>query len=323
MACAPKNDGEEVPYAGLDTSLILAELASVSTPLEVVTEPSQERTELSTDQLSQSRNTAIVQAANRVAPAVVSISVLRTGRTRTTSMWESFFMPPQRRSAGFGSGVIVRSDGIVITNDHVIADAEQIRVTLPGGGDFDAELIGTDPLADIAVLVIEGKDLPVAPIGTVEGLMIGEWALAIGNPLGMQAADTEPTVTAGVISAVNRNIVPSAYGESQNSEGFYLGMIQTDASINPGNSGGPLVNAVGEVIGINTSIISRSGGSEGLGFAIPIDRALKITDDLLSLGEVQRAWVGLEVEPVEADAWGRTRGVRISRIAPGLSLIHI
>ncbi|HCK35306.1 MAG TPA: hypothetical protein DHW20_09075, partial [Gemmatimonadetes bacterium] len=90
-----------------------------------------------------------------------------------------------------------------------------------------------------------------------------------------------------------------------NSEGFYLGMIQTDASINPGNSGGPLVNAVGEVIGINTSIISRSGGSEGLGFAIPIDRALKITDDLLSLGEVQRAWVGLEVEPVEADAWGR------------------
>jgi len=317
MACAPKNDGDEVPYAGLDTSPILAELTSVSTPLEIVTEPNQERTEFSTYQLSQSRNTAIVQAAKRVAPSVVSISVIRTGRTRTTSMWENFFMPPQRRSAGFGSGVIVRSDGIVITNDHVIADAEQIRVTLPGGGDFDAELIGTDPLADIAVLVIEGKDLPVAPMGTVEGLMIGEWALAIGNPLGMQAADTEPTVTAGVISAVNRNIVPSAYGESENSEGFYFGMIQTDASINPGNSGGPLVNAIGEVIGINTSIISRSGGSEGLGFAIPIDRALKITDDLLSLGEVQRAWVGLEVEPVEADAWGRTRGVRISRIAPG------
>ena len=215
MACAPKNDGDEVPYAGLDTSPILAELTSVSTPLEIVTEPNQERTELSTYQLSQSRNTAIVQAAKRVAPSVVSISVIRTGRTRTTSMWENFFMPPQRRSAGFGSGVIVRSDGIVITNDHVIADAEQIRVTLPGGGDFDAELIGTDPLADIAVLVIEGKDLPVAPMGTVEGLMIGEWALAIGNPLGMQAADTEPTVTAGVISAVNRNIVPSAYGESE------------------------------------------------------------------------------------------------------------
>ena len=316
IACAPKNDGDEVPYVGLDTLPIVTELTSVPTQLEVVSEPNEEHAEFSTDQLSQSRNTAIVQAANRVAPAVVSISVIRTGRTRTTSMWESFFMPPQRRSAGFGSGVIVRSDGIVITNDHVIADADQIRVTLPGGGDFDAELIGTDPLADIAVLVIEGKDLPVAPIGTVEGLMIGEWALAIGNPLGIQAADTEPTVTAGVISAVNRNIVPSTYGESENSEGFYLGMIQTDASINPGNSGGPLVNAVGEVIGINTSIISRSGGSEGLGFAIPIDRALKITDDLLSLGEVQRAWVGLEVEPVEADAWGRTRGVR-------LSLIHI
>ena len=139
MACAPKNDGDEVPYASLDTSPILAELTSVSTPLEIVTEPNQERTELSTYQLSQSRNTAIVQAAKRVAPSVVSISVIRTGRTRTTSMWENFFMPPQRRSAGFGSGVIVRSDGIVITNDHVIADPEQIRVTHPGGGDFDSE----------------------------------------------------------------------------------------------------------------------------------------------------------------------------------------
>ena len=316
VGCAPGTDRDQAPDAGLDTPPLLAELTSVSAPLAVVTEPHQESTSRPTDELFQSRSTAIVRAANRVAPAVVSISVIRTRSTRATSMWESFFMPPQRRSAGFGSGVIVRSDGIVITNDHVIANAEQIRVTLPGGGDFDAELIGTDPLADIAVLAIEGENLPFSPLGTVEGLMIGEWAIAIGNPLGTQAADTEPTVTAGVISAVNRNIVPSAYRESANNGGLYLGMIQTDASINPGNSGGPLVNAAGEVIGINTSIISRSGGSEGLGFAIPIDRALKITDDLLRLGEVQRAWVGLEVEPVEADAWGRTRGVRIARVAP-------
>jgi serine protease Do len=208
--------------------------------------------------------------------------------------------------------VIVRSDGIILTNDHVITGAEQILVTLPGGREFDAELVGTDPVADIAVLRISGDDLPVAPVGTVDGLMIGEWALAIGNPLGNYAADAAPSVTAGVVSAVGRNIIPSA-----GDEGFYFGMIQTDASINPGNSGGPLVNAEGEVIGINASIISRSGGSEGLGFAIPIDRAMRIADDLVVFGEVRRAWVGLDVAPVEADAWGRTKGVRISRVAPG------
>ncbi|MEX2472164.1 MAG: trypsin-like peptidase domain-containing protein [Gemmatimonadota bacterium] len=266
------------------------------------------------DALDESRTTAIVRAADRVAPSVVSISVIRTQRVQARSAWESFFLPPnaQRRSAGFGSGVIVRPEGIVLTNDHVIRDASRIQVSLADGRDFEAELVGTDPVSDIAVLRIEGRDLPVAPIGTVAGLMIGEWAIAIGNPLGNYAADVEPTVTAGVVSAVNRNITPSSEGQ-----GFYFGMIQTDASINPGNSGGPLVNALGEIIGINASIISRSGGSEGLGFAIPIDRAMRIADDLVRFGEIRRAWVGLDVEPVEADAWGRTRGVRISRVAPG------
>ncbi len=264
--------------------------------------------------LDRERSTAIVEAANRVAPAVVSVNVLRTTRVRPRSMWESFFLPPgaQQRSAGFGSGVIVDSDGIVLTNDHVVANATRVMVTLADGRDLEAEVVGTDPIADVAVLRVDARDLPEAPIGTAEGLMIGEWAIAIGNPLGNYAADVEPTVTAGVVSATSRNIVPSSDGE-----GFYFGMIQTDASINPGNSGGPLVNALGEVIGINTSIISRSGGSEGLGFAIPIDRALRIVNDLLRFGEVRRAWVGIEVEPVEADAWGRTRGVRVSRVAPG------
>ncbi|MCH1570947.1 MAG: trypsin-like peptidase domain-containing protein [Longimicrobiales bacterium] len=223
-------------------------------------------------------------------------------------------LPPgaQQRSAGFGSGVIVDDSGIVITNDHVITGAAQIKVTLAGGRDLDATIIGTDPVADIAVLRIIGQDLPVAPLGTADGLMIGEWAIAIGNPLGNYVADSEPTVTAGVISAVDRNIAPSS-----EDEGFYFGMIQTDAAINPGNSGGALVNADGEVIGINASIISRSGGSEGLGFAIPIDRALQIANDFREYGEIRRAWVGIDVEPVEADAWGRTRGVRISRVAEG------
>jgi len=262
--------------------------------------------------LEESRATAIVRATARVAPAVVSVNVLRTEQIRPRSLWESLYLPPgaERRRAGFGSGVIVSEDGIVLTNDHVITGASEILVTLPGGRDVQAEIVGTDPVADIAVLRIAAEGLPVAPVGTVDGLLIGEWAIAIGNPLGNYVGDSEPTVTAGVISAVNRNIAPSS-----EDEGFYFGMIQTDAAINPGNSGGALVNASGEVIGINASIISRSGGSEGLGFAIPIDRALQIADDFQRFGEVRRAWVGLEVEPVEADPWGRTRGVRISRIA--------
>ncbi len=311
-ACAP--EGVELANAS-DSGASETPVASMSARTEAPTErqPQLRRSE-SSAQVEQSRTTAIVRAAERVGPAVVSVNVLRAQRARSRSPWESFFLPPGagRQSASFGSGVIVRSDGIILTNDHVITGAEQILVTLPGGREFDAELVGTDPVADIAVLRISGDDLPVAPVGTVDGLMIGEWALAIGNPLGNYAADAAPSVTAGVVSAVGRNIIPSA-----GDEGFYFGMIQTDASINPGNSGGPLVNAEGEVIGINASIISRSGGSEGLGFAIPIDRAMRIADDLVVFGEVRRAWVGLDVAPVEADAWGRTKGVRISRVAPG------
>lgn len=261
-----------------------------------------------------SRRTAIVEAARRVAPAVVSVSVISRETVRPQSLWESFFLPPggQRRAAGFGSGVIVRGDGVILTNDHVVRNAERIRVTLPDGRDFEAELVGTDQVADVAVLRIRGENLPVAPIGSAQGLLIGEWAVAIGNPFANYFSDAEPTVTAGVISAVGRNIV-----NSSEDRGFYLGMIQTDASINPGNSGGPLVNALGQVIGINASIFSRSGGSEGTGFAIPIERALRIADDLMAHGEVRRAWLGFDVEPVEADPWGRTRGVRVARVAPG------
>ncbi len=308
-ACAPEGprqagatEADDAPAPGS-----LASLAEA--PPQAVAPRSEESASVDT-----SRRTAIVQAASRVAPAVVNVSVISREAARPQSLWESFFMPPgaERRAMGFGSGVIVRRDGIILTNDHVVRTADQIKVTLPDGRDFPAELVGSDQVADIAVLRIRGENLPVAPIGTVEGLLIGEWAVAIGNPFANYFSDAEPTVTAGVVSAVGRNIVPSSQ-----EEGFYLGMIQTDASINPGNSGGPLVNAAGQVIGINASIFSRSGGSEGTGFAIPIDRALRIADDLLNHGEIRRAWIGVDVEPVEADAWGRTRGVRVSRVAPG------
>ncbi len=265
-------------------------------------------------QVEDSRANAIVRAAERVSPAVVSVNVLRTERVQARSLWESFFVPPgtTQRRAGLGSGFIIDDRGTILTNDHVVRGADRILVTLPDGRDLEARLVGTDAVSDVAVLQVDANGLPVAPLGTSRGLMIGEWAVAIGNPFGYLLSNPEPTVTAGVISAVNRHIVPS-----DEERGFYVGMIQTDASINPGNSGGPLVNALGQVVGVNSSIFSRSGGSEGLGFAIPIDRALRIADDLVRYGEVRRAWLGVEVEAAEGDVWGRSRGVVVSRVAPG------
>ena len=267
----------------------------------------------SSEGLAQSRNTAIVRAASRVSPAVVSVNVRRTQQVRRSAF--DFFdprTPRTRESAGLGSGFIVRDDGYVMTNEHVVRGANQIMITLRDGRDLPAQLVGSDDVTDLAVLKVEGSSFPVAPIGSSSDLMIGEWAVAIGNPLGYLFSNSEPTVTAGVISALDRHIVPS--GEDR---GVYLGMIQTDASINPGNSGGPLVNSLGEAIGVNSSIFSRSGGSEGLGFAIPIGRALKVAEDLIQYGEVKRAWLGVHVSPVEADAWGRTKGVLVSDVAPG------
>ncbi len=297
LACG----GGTSPQSGVDTLS-----AQVSAPAQ--------RTTVS-QEVEGSRSTAIVQAAQRVSPAVVSINVLRRQRIQPRSFFDAFYLPrgASRTVAGLGSGFVFDPAGLVLTNQHVVRDAERIMVTLPDGRDMEAELLGGDDLTDIAVLRLSsGHDLPVAPIGTSRGLMIGEWALAIGNPFGQLLSNAEPTVTAGVVSALGRHIVPD-----QDDPGFYLGMIQTDAAINPGNSGGPLVNALGEVVGVNTSIFSRSGGSEGLGFAIPIDRALRVASDLVRNGEVDRAWLGIDVQPVEADEWGRTRGVQIVSVAPG------
>ena len=267
-------------------------------------------------QIDESRRTAIVRAAERVGPSVVTINTIRTERVRPRSMWESFFLPPnaQRRVSGLGSGFVIDgSEGLIVTNHHVVEDADRVLVTFPDGRDFEGRVVGSDALVDIALVAIGSDEvLPEAPLGTSEGLLIGEWVVAIGNPFGYLLSNNEPSVTAGVVSALGRHIVPS--GES---EGFYLGMIQTDASINPGNSGGPLINALGQVVGVNSSIFSRSGGSEGLGFAIPIDRALRIARDLADDGTIERAWLGLDVDGVEADEWGRTRGVMISRVVGG------
>src|SRR5206468_11891018 len=214
---------------------------------------------------------------------------------------------------GYGSGFIVSSDGVVITNQHVTQGAEQIVVTTRDGRDFPAKVLGEDPLTDIAVLRVNGSDLPVAPLGQSTDLMIGEWVLAIGNPFAYLLGNSEPTVTAGVVSATGRNLLPS-----EGQAGIYVGMIQTDAAINPGNSGGPLANASGQVVGVNSNILTPSGGSVGIGFAIPIERAVRVADELRRYGHVRRPWAGLDVTGAEnLRDWKRSGGLRVSSVAEG------
>ena len=268
-------------------------------------------------QTDQSRRTALVAAAERVAPAVVSVNVVRRERVVPRTLWEQMMLPPgaQREIAGLGSGFIIRNDGLVMTNEHVVRDAGQVSVTFPDGREFDADVVGTDEVNDLAVVRLRmerGTSLPIAPLGDSDALMIGEWVVAIGNPFGFVLSNSEPTVTAGVVSALGRNITPT--GEQR---GYYLDMIQTDAAINPGNSGGALVNALGEVIGVNSSILSYGGGSEGLGFAIPINRARRIAFDLADDGRYRRAWIGASVEPVQREGMRRMQEVRIAEVVPG------
>ena len=265
--------------------------------------------------LAKTRQTAIVTAASRLAPAVVSVNVLRRERQLPQDPFEQFFTPrgAERVVEGYGSGFVISPDGVVITNQHVTQGAEQIVVTTRDGRDFPATIQGEDPLTDIAVLKVDGTALPTAPLGKSTDLMIGEWVVAVGNPFAYLLGNTEPTVTAGVVSAVGRNLLPS-----QGQSGIYVGMIQTDAPINPGNSGGPLANAVGEVVGVNSSIFTSSGGSVGIGFAIPIERALRVADELRRFGKVRRAWVGLDVAGAEdLRGWKRVGGLRVTQVAAG------
>ena len=278
--------------------------------------------------LSASRRTAIVAAAQRVSPAVVSVSVVSSRVVRTDpfggllhdEFFERFYPPMTYRQkvSGLGSGVIVDAKGIVITNEHVVRDAESITVTLPGGRQLPAKLLGQTSTYDLAVLKLDSPDLPVAPLGNSDGLVVGEWAIAIGNPFGYLLDDSQPTVTAGVVSATRRDIKSDATG---NGSGVYKEMIQTDAAINPGNSGGPLVNADGEVIGINTFIFTQGGGSLGIGFAIPINRARRILDEITRFGRVRAAWPGMQVQPVtpyiaQRLGYSDTRGMIVTRVDP-------
>ncbi|MBK8249189.1 MAG: trypsin-like peptidase domain-containing protein [Gemmatimonadetes bacterium] len=241
-----------------------------------------------TEQLNTSRRTAITEAVTRIAPAVVTVQTETVERV-PVDVFEQFFggRSGQQTQSGIGSGFIIRADGVIVTNEHVISGASKISVMLRDGTTYPARLLGADETNDLAVIKVDARNLPVAQLGNSDQLIMGEWAIAIGNPFGFVLGNTEPAVTTGVISATGRNLLGRSEGN-----GVYLGMIQTDASINPGNSGGPLVTATGEVIGVNSSIYTPSGGSIGLGFAIPINRARRIVDDLLEHGKVRRPWIG-------------------------------
>lgn len=262
------------------------------------------------------RYTPLVEAARQVTPAVVSITVLRTVRGGGIPSFEEFWnwsgIPRQRTVRGLGSGFAIDSDGYVLTNEHVVAGADSIVVTDAQGRVHEGVLVGADELTDIAVVKIPAGRVPPAPLGTSSDLMVGEPAIAIGNPFGYLLNNAEATVTSGVISGVGRDI------RADRGETLLADMVQTDASINPGNSGGPLVNADGRVIGVNSSIFSRSGGSEGLGFAIPIDRARRIADELREFGRIRRPYVGVDAVAVESDTilFSETRVRRVAPASP-------
>lgn len=264
--------------AVIETPQVYSQIVPAKTPLPV---PSND---------SKSVN-FIAQAVKKVGPAVVRIDASRELTSSLPSkLTQPFFRRffgeedssfPRRIERGTGSGFILSSDGRVITNAHVVEGSKTVKVTLKDGQTYEGEVIGLDPVTDVAVLKIEARDLPVVTIGKAESLTPGEWAIAIGNPLGL-----DNTVTVGIISAVGRS--SSQVGVPDKRVRF----IQTDAAINPGNSGGPLLNSKGEVIGINTAI---RADAQGLGFAIPIETAQRIADQLFAKGEADHPYLGVHM----------------------------
>ncbi len=275
--------------------------------------PSASRDTVRQQNLAGSRRTAIVEAAGRIGPSVVSLHIASRRQVAQRGPWDFFFVPRTSRQVveSYGTGFVLRADGIIVTNQHVVSGAETITVSLPDNTEVEGTLLGEDPTTDIAIVRISRTDLPVPPLGTSSDLMIGEWVIALGNPYTYLLGNTEPTVTAGVVSATGRNLLPT-----NDQPGLYLDMIQTDAAINPGNSGGPLANALGEVVGLASSIFTSGGGSIGLGFAIPIERVRRVADDIIRNGWVRRVWTGLDVAGATAMRdWKSQGGVTVTRVA--------
>lgn len=259
--------------------------------------------------------------ADKHGAAVVNISTVRSSdggdmrerlQGRLPDFLEDFmgdqlgdqFRMPQREARSLGSGFIIDADGYILTNYHVVAKADTITVQLRDRRELEAEIVGTDQQSDLALLKVDASDLPTVDIGSSEALQVGEWVVAIGAPFGF-----ENTVTAGIVSAKGRSL------PNEN----YVPFIQTDAAVNPGNSGGPLFNMDGEVIGVNSQIVSRSGGFNGLSFAVPIDMAMNVVDQLKEHGQVTRGWLGVMIQEVDRELaesfdMDRPRGALVARV---------
>ncbi|HEY9845743.1 MAG TPA: trypsin-like peptidase domain-containing protein, partial [Candidatus Caenarcaniphilales bacterium] len=234
----------------------------------------------------------IATAVEKTGPAVVRIDASRTVRTRAPSIFNDPFFrrffgseiptaPSTRVIRGSGSGFVLKANGLILTNAHVVNGADTVAVTLKDGRNFTGKVLGQDELTDVAVVKIEANNLPAVALGNSAQLRPGEWAIAIGNPLGL-----DNTVTAGIISATGRSSAQVGAPDKR------VGFIQTDAAINPGNSGGPLLNQQGQVVGMNTAII---GGAQGLGFAIPINRAQEVANELIAKGKVEHPYLGIQM----------------------------
>lgn len=279
------------------------------------------------DEINNSRRNIITRTVDLVSPSVVGINVIEIRQYRDP--FSHFFDDPffrqffgdrrnyNQRVQGLGSGFIISPDGYIVTNDHVAGNASEITVTLTDGSHHKAELIGTDPVSDICLLKIDGKNLPYLQLGNSDEVIIGEWVIALGNPFGLFDINDQPTVTVGVISAKGMNLEPI-------NNRYYINMLQTDAAINGGNSGGPLVNSLGEVIGMNTLIFTAGGsqGNIGLGFAIPINKVRKIVTELKEKGSIQRNFqIGLNIQSIDEGIakyydLKTNRGVIVTRVIP-------
>ena len=283
--------------------------------------------EQANDSVSDSRRNAITRTVQEVSPAVVGINV--TEIQQYSSPFSQYFNDPffrqffgnqgtyNQKVKELGSGFIISPDGYIVTNDHVAGNASEITVTLTNGKEYKAKLIGTDHSTDICLLKIDDKDLPYVVLGNSDNILIGEWVIAFGNPFGLFNLNDKPTVTVGVVSTTGMNL-------EQLDNRYYLNMIQTDAAINGGNSGGPLVNSIGQVIGMNTLIYTAGGakGNIGLGFAIPINKVKRIITQLKEHGKINRDFdIGLKIQAVDEGIakfykLQSTRGVIVTQVFP-------
>lgn len=287
----------------------------------------QDQKDKNNDEITNSRRNIITETVKNVSPSIVGINVIEIREYKDPFF--SFFDDPffqryfgnrgtyNQEVKGLGSGYIISSDGYIVTNDHVAGNATKITVTLTDGRSFDAKIIGSDNASDICLLKIDGDDLPFVTLGNSDDIIIGEWVIALGNPFGLFELNDKPTVTVGVISATGMNL------DAINNR-YYLNMIQTDASINGGNSGGPLVNSLGEVIGMNTLIFTsgNNSGSIGLGFAIPVNKVRRIIAELKEKGSIDRNFeIGMRIQTIDEGIaryyhLNSAKGVIVTKIYP-------